>query len=400
MALLSRRPIRVEPFFGYRSRDRLMLSARALRSRTPKFDPRPRLKAMRTILSQFASREVAGLAVRLTMRGPHGRIVECDAVTNSEGYVHFDLALDPPMDLPPHPEWESAMLSWHNRDGRQTITAQVMVPGRDSKLAVISDIDDTIIETGITGGWYNVVRNWRRLFAQLPHERTMVPHAKAFYGELAGGTDRLDVGARAHLSRPATKRPFFYVSSSPWNLFNYLVAFKRAKGLPVGPLLLRDWGFNRATLGSASHGAHKRLAIDAILAMYPEMRFALIGDDTQGDLPAFARTVERNPGRVTGVFLRTVVRQSFTPQESAFKLTIEQSGVPLWFGDTYSVGLDFLHSQGFTPGGETEQIVRAVEGELEGARGGTNDIASKGANDVANKGATKGKGDGISETAT
>lgn len=365
MPLLSRRPIRVEPFFGYRSRDRLVLSARALRSRAPKFDPRPRLKAMRTIISQFTSREVAGLPVRLTMRGPHGRIVECDAATNGEGYVHFDLPLDPHMDLPPRPEWESAMLSWHNKEGRQAITAQVLVPGRDSELAVISDIDDTIIETGITGGWYNVVRNWRRLFAQLPHERIMVPHAKSFYGELAGGTDHLDVGARGHLSRPATKRPFFYVSSSPWNLFNYLVAFKRTKGLPVGPLFLRDWGFNRETLGSASHGAHKRTAIDAIFAMYPDMRFALIGDDTQGDLPAFAHTVEQNPGRVAGVFLRTVARQAFTPQEMACQQAIEQSGVPLWLGDTFGVGLDFLESQGFTPGGETEQILRAVEGELD-----------------------------------
>jgi hypothetical protein len=35
--------------------------------------------------------------------------------------------------------------------------------------------------------------------------------------------------------------------------------------------------------------------------------------------------------------------------------------VPLWLGDSFAVGKDFLDAAGFTPGGETEQIVRAVE---------------------------------------
>ena len=35
--------------------------------------------------------------------------------------------------------------------------------------------------------------------------------------------------------------------------------------------------------------------------------------------------------------------------------------MPLWLGDSFAVGKDFLAAAGFTPGGETEQIVRAVE---------------------------------------
>ena len=35
--------------------------------------------------------------------------------------------------------------------------------------------------------------------------------------------------------------------------------------------------------------------------------------------------------------------------------------MPLWLGDSFAVGQDFLAAAGFTPGGETEQIVRAVE---------------------------------------
>ena len=35
--------------------------------------------------------------------------------------------------------------------------------------------------------------------------------------------------------------------------------------------------------------------------------------------------------------------------------------MPLWLGEGFAVGADFLHTLGFTPGGETEQIVKAVE---------------------------------------
>ena len=73
MPLFERAPVRIQPFFGYRSETRLTLSARALRSGKPgphTFANRGRMQAMRTMLAQFASREVPGLAWCATMRQP------------------------------------------------------------------------------------------------------------------------------------------------------------------------------------------------------------------------------------------------------------------------------------------------------------------------------------------
>ena len=359
MALLDPPPVRLQPYFGYRSRERLVLSARALRSGKPRFENRGRLQAMRTMLAQFASREEAGVRVTLEM-DVAGIAMRHEAVTDREGFVRFDIALDPPFDLPPEPVWEVVALRWFNRDGPQCVDGHVLAPGADSCLAVISDIDDTIIETGITGGMRAIARNWRRLLAELPDDRIAVPGSDLFYGALGGGQVLPPGELRPERRIPATHRPFFYVSSSPWNLFAYLVAFQRAKGLPLGPLMLRDWGFDRATLGSGGHGLHKSAAIDAILAMYPELRFALIGDDTQGDLPAYAEAVRRDPGRVAAIFIRTTAGR-LSAEEEAAKSAIEAAGVPLWLGDSFAVGKDFLEAAGFSPGGETEQIVRAVE---------------------------------------
>ena len=362
MPLFNKHPVRVQPFFGYRSRGQLVLSARALRSRAPMFKSRSRWHSVRTVLRQFFPGPVPGLTIRMEIRGDGGLLLTREVVTDGGGFARFDCDITPGWDLPEQPEWEVASLSWVNADGPQVAYARILAPGKNSDLAVISDIDDTIIETGITGGLGSVIRNWRRIFAQLPHERIAVPHADLFYGELGGASHPQPKSElRPSLSLPATRRPFFYVSSSPWNLFNFLVAFQRSKRLPLGPLLLRAWGMNKSTLGQQSHGTHKTQAIGGILAMYPTLRFALIGDDTQGDLPAFAELVAVYPGRIAAVFLRMVSQQSFSAEEEAALAAIKLTGVPLWLGDSYEVGLAFLRTLGFTPGGETEQIVRVVE---------------------------------------
>lgn len=360
MPIVSGHPARLQPFFGYRSRTKLVISARMLRSGKRGFENRGRLQAMRTMLAQFASREVPGQDVRLEIKSPSGETSEYHAATDQEGYVRFEIDLSQDWDFPPDPVWEIVCFHWLNRDGPQCVEGFVLAPGTQTVLGVISDIDDTIIETGITGGFRSLARNWKRVLAELPDARIVVPQADVFFGALGGGAvmrpDETHVGERL----PATHRPFFYVSSSPWNLFSYLVAFQKSRNLPLGPLLLRDWGLDRATLGSESHGAHKRGAVDSILALYPEMRFALIGDDTQGDLPAYADVVSANPGRIAGVFIRTKVG-TLSPEEVAGKAMIEAAGVPLWLGNDFATGHDFLRANRISTAGETAQIVDTVQ---------------------------------------
>ena len=123
----------------------------------------------------------------------------------------------------------------------------------------------------------------------------------------------------------------------------------KGRGLPLGPIMLRDWGINRDTFGSASHGAHKRAAIDGIIGTYPELKFALIGDDSQGDLTAFADIAIANPGRVRAVFIRKV-GEAMTAEELAAKTSLEAAKIPLWLGEGYSEGHQFLASIGLLAG--------------------------------------------------
>ncbi|GAA0266256.1 App1 family protein [Alteraurantiacibacter aestuarii] len=368
-------PVRIQPYFGYRSHARLVLKARALRSGQLRsgdhdYSGGGRWLAVRTMLAQFASREVAGVRVTLALQRPDGDLLHHSAHSDAEGFVHFDLALDPHWDLPDHPAWEMVRLSWPDDDGEQSLAGHVLAPGRLSDLAVISDIDDTIIETGITGGIRPLLRNWQRLLAQWPQDRIAVPGTDVFFSALGGGIPETPHGEPDAIRLAASHRPFFYVSSSPWNLFSYLVAFKRAKRLPLGPLMLRDWAMDRATLGGAGHGAHKSASIGHIVEMYPQLRFALIGDDTQGDLPAFADVVDRHPGRIAAIFLRRIATDDLSEAERAAQQMIEQAGVPLWMGPSYDAGLAFLRQAGLDHNIEASRIVAAVGEAAADARPG------------------------------
>ena len=359
MPFLPTAPVRIQPYFGYRNTQRLFVTVRALRSRKGEFDKTSKWRAMRTMVSQFASHEVEGLTVDLEIQAPDGTRQRHSAVTDSEGFISFDVPLEGAWPYEETPQWETVSFHWSNGAGDHSVDGHVLAPGTNTKLAMISDIDDTIIETGITGNFRAVLRNWRRVLMQMPEERILVPGADLFYNALGGnaGNDEAEPHTGDH--QRASKRPFFYVSSSPWNLFSYLVAYMRGRGLPLGPIMLRDWGFDRATFGKSSHGAHKRAAIEGILATYPDIKFALLGDDSQGDLTAFSAIAVEHPHRVRAVFIRKV-DEAMSPDELAAKAALKAANIPLWLGETYAEGQSFLASIGLLDDEEADNIVAAV----------------------------------------
>src|SRR5690606_438380 len=99
------------------------------------------------------------------------------------------------------------------------------------------------------------------------HTRIPFAGVGAFYRALHTGGGRMN--------------PLFYVSSSPWNLYDVLSEFLHLHEIPAGPMELRDWGLAGDEILPVGHRAHKRVAIDHILARYPELPFILVGDSGQ-----------------------------------------------------------------------------------------------------------------------
>ncbi|MEE4204687.1 MAG: phosphatase domain-containing protein [Erythrobacter sp.] len=370
LGLLSRRgPVRVQPFFGYRNAQHLYLNARATRAREPVFEARSFWRDFATMLGEYASREVPGLEVELEYDCANGKVIRGKRQTGPEGFVRFDLPIAPACPPAPRTRWERATLRWRcpDRGDPGEAHAYILAPGGETRMGIISDVDDTILETGITGNFRAIARNWKRVFAQMPSERVLVPGATGFFAALGGNPQGAEKAGEAigAIAPQARVRPVFYVSSSPWNLFSYLVTFKRERGLPLGPVMLRDWGFNRRTLGKEGHGSHKLEAIRRILETFPQLSFALIGDDTQRDLLAFGSIARDHPDRIAAVFIREVAGAPLTDEEIRAKAAIEGAGVPFWTGSDYRAAASFLKTAGLEFEGGVEGLVRtASEGQV------------------------------------
>lgn len=362
--LSRRKPVRVQPFFGFRNTERLLVNARAIRSREPVFVKRSFWRNFRTMAGLYLSKEVPDLVVDLEYALPDGRVLRQSATTGPEGYVSFDLPLSPNNPTAERTRWEKAVLRWLTSDGGECLETDVWIltPGSQTRVGIISDIDDTILETGVAGGFRAIARNWKRVMAQMPSDRIPVPGASSFLAALGGApADSSEFTSPIDPSTPEVRvRPVFYVSSSPWNLFSYLVTFKRERGLPLGPVMLRDWGFNRKTLGSEGHGSHKEQAIQRILATFPHLKFALIGDDTQKDLTAFGRIAGEFPGRIAAVFIRAVTGAPLNNEELHALDTFERMGVPYWSGSDYAEAKRFLRGAGLDLEGGVKSLVRTA----------------------------------------
>lgn len=319
------RRVHILAYAGYRNAETLRLKGRVVDPRAFRSPGRTAWSRFRAMLSIYNSHELPGIEVRF-----EGHDASRDLVSDEEGYFEFELALDRP--LPARTTWEKARLAAPGRQAQDDgIEVPVLAPGTDNHWGVISDIDDTVMETGAT----NFLKNWRRVLLHRPEDRLAVPGAADLYRMIAHDHER-------------PVRPFFYVSSSPWNLYGFITRYMELNGIPHGPMFLKDIGIDRNKFIKTGHGEHKLAAIETILAFYPGFRFLLIGDSGQHDIPIYAQAVEDFPARVGAVFIRDVGGTCASGEKARLLAGIADRGIPTFcgegFGDAIAVaeklGLD------------------------------------------------------------
>ncbi len=94
--------------------------------------------------------------------------------------------------------------------------------------------------------------------------------------------------------------PFFYLSTSPWNVESSIRNFILDYGFPDGPLLLRDLDPRPKTF-VPSGVQHKLEYAEQLMEDFPDMKFILLGDDGQKDPSTYAEIAKRYPGRVLAI---------------------------------------------------------------------------------------------------
>ena len=213
----------VEPYRGYGSRDEIFLIGRVFRQSPgiPGEDPESLRAQWRDLRRRIARRKVAGAAVTARFGGDAPRVE-----TDRDGFFRLHLH---PRSLP------AASGAWHpvdlllEADPPVPAEGAVFIPPGRCRCVVVSDIDDTVMRTGVA----NKLKMLWRLFVEDAESRVAFPGVAALYRALHAGAGG-DEG-----------NPMLYVSRAPWGLYDMLSEFFQRHGIPAGPVLfLREWGLS------------------------------------------------------------------------------------------------------------------------------------------------------------
>jgi phosphatidate phosphatase APP1 len=351
----DRGPLRIVPYRGHGTREVLYLKGRVLRG-APIPAANASDSAWRNLvhtLRRLESDEVPAARVRARVGS-----VETETLSDDEGYFEFAIPVETAAEE--CEVWRSVeleLLDPVESEGPARAVGRALVPPADARFGVISDIDDTVVKTDAT----SLLRMARLIFLTNARTRLAFEGVAAFYRALSDGT------------AGSCTNPVFYVSSSPWSLYELLQEVFDVHGIPKGPLELRDYGISREMLFSTSHHEHKVRAIERILSTHPALSFILLGDSGQQDPEIYQEIADRHPGRILAIYIRDVTMERRSGEVLAIRDALRAQGVEVVFtADTLDAALHAAE-HGFIDPATLDEIRgeqrrdRAAPGPLESA---------------------------------
>jgi phosphatidate phosphatase APP1 len=170
-------------------------------------------------------------------------------------------------------------------------TGKVFIPN-STQYAFISDIDDTLLISHSSSS----LKKLRLLFIRNPRSRKPFEDVVKHYQLLS----------LAHTD-PLIPNPFFYVSSSEWNLYEYLTEFFLHNELPEGVLLLNKLKqfYQLFKTGKSNHEL-KFQRISRILDSFPKQKFVLLGDNSQRDPELYKALANHYPDKIHAIYIRQI----------------------------------------------------------------------------------------------
>ncbi len=318
-------PVKIIAYRGYGTPEQLFLRGRVLEDKNiPEAERNDNLwDNIVNMYKRMESDEVPN--ARLVARFGY---VEQEIVANQEGY--FEISIEPRAPLSERQLWHPIELELIDPIPKEQSHApvkeigQVLVPPPTARHVVVSDIDDTVLQSDAT----HMLKMARNVFLGNAHTRLPFPGVAALYRALFTGKSGTEMN------------PLFYVSSSPWNLYDLLSQFFNLQGIPVGPVLfLRDWGVTPEEILPIKHKEYKMRYIKEMLDFYTDMPFILIGDSGQEDPEIYAELVTMYPKRIQAVYIRNVTRDLKRPEmvRELAKSVVEAGSALVLADDTVAI---------------------------------------------------------------
>ena len=267
---------------GYANEQELIVMGHVFK-RTYDYDyQKKNLRNAKSIINQFRIKTIQNHDVYLRLGDQ-----EIHSKTLDDGYFKFCIPLEKEFNF----GWMEYEVSI--KDKSEVITAQgSFIRPHKGNLGIISDIDDTFLISHTK----NIFKKMYILLFKNVNDRKVfkdvVPHYQALSS--AGRNNKEEENA------------FFYVSSSEWNLYQFIVKFTKIHQLPRAVILLKDIkrGITDFFMSGRGNHDHKFDKIKHVLEFYPNLKYVLLGDDSQHDPILYERICKIFPVTVKAVYIR------------------------------------------------------------------------------------------------
>ena len=289
----------VKLYRGYANEEELVVFGHVFKSWAPdqyRMDRRGIRHAV-SIIHMFRIKPMENVEVKLKFND-----LEVTTKTLKDGYFRFTV-----------PYSQNLESGWHTFEVHCNLynygiveTSEFLKPF-ESKLGVISDIDDTFLVSH-SGSFFKKL--YVMLFKNINKRKVfedVVPHYQAL--------------SRAGQENETASNSFFYVSSSEWNLYEFIDVFARIHELPKAVIKLKkikagisDFLFS----GKGSHD-HKFEKIKDIIMFYPKLEYILLGDDSQRDPFLYERIVKIFPLNIKAIYIRQTSHRKKTKTSETLK---------------------------------------------------------------------------------
>ncbi|WP_338761759.1 App1 family protein [Bernardetia sp. ABR2-2B] len=275
---------------GYVSDKLLVVFGHVFKKKATTLSEKSRFKHAYSILRTFQRKTISDADVFL-----HFNNKKIHTKTLSDGYFRFSIPLETSFQDNTQSGWNKIEVEL-NHEGKSVKKATEILRPYDGKLAIISDIDDTFLVSHTNNLFKKIyVLLWRNV-----NDRKIFEDVTAHYQQLSkAGQEKGETNA------------FFYVSSSEWNLYNFIEKFTKIHNLPKAVIKLKtiktsllDFLFT----GRGNHD-HKFQKIKEIIEFYPHLEFVLLGDDSQADPIIYEKTCKVFPQNIKAIYIRQTKKQ-------------------------------------------------------------------------------------------
>jgi phosphatidate phosphatase APP1 len=272
----------IQLYRGYANEQELIVMGHVFKKENTYDFQKKNFRNASSIVNLFQIKTIANFDVYLKYGD-----TEIHTKTLDDGYFKFCIPLEKEFNF----GWMEYEVNIKYKNQTISSTGSFIRPHKGN-LGIISDIDDTFLVSH-TNNFFKKIYillfkniNKRKIF------KDVVPHYQALSS--AGRNNKEEQNA------------FFYVSSSEWNLYRFIVKFTKIHQLPRAVILLKDikTGLTDFFMSGRGDHNHKFEKIKHVLEFYPHLKYVLLGDDSQHDPILYEQICKIFPVTVKAVYIR------------------------------------------------------------------------------------------------